>query len=581
MTPTVIETNGSVSVTGLTPQSAHRARFITTSSVDDLITGGHALPVADAVLDDDIDENAVALWLGNRFHELAQKLRLPPAPLPARKFEVPEGRFFIGNPSKMFVYLEQWVARAFERFSKENDAELRTQIASLMQWTLPDHPESLAATWQVASDPERELQRQLQIFGRGTDWISGYEELEDNRFKVKTPLNSFNAFSDFCHETYLTFEATEDVLRLYVRHTLGAVDADSPTLFEDLFKLLKMNNGSFDCSSAYVAIHHSDGIPYASLQSYRTFLMKWPSTEIADQVDLLIGDMWRGMLLILDDLPKQSVQPKEKQNTTSDQQNKDGMVIADHERHSRELPRKGGQIVANVPPSVPQRSNPNLTAFLILVLVCIGLGYFLINPATIQRAPSNSAITSTPEPMGNAYVDRGSINVRAGPGTSYGVSTKLAQGDSVICCIDRKQIQDGGTWVRIRAGDVEGWVNEKLLSKTPSSRHLNEFERPSIAGLNESTRAASFDCTKAIKNAEKLICSDSELSALDGRMAEAYRLVAAASPYKERLKGEQRDWLKNHRNTCATIECLRTVYQVRIKALEGASGQMGVSSGAH
>lgn len=123
--------------------------------------------VADAVLDDDIDKNAVALWLGNRFHELAQKLRLPPAPLPARKFEVPEGRFFIGNPSKMFVYLEQWVARAFERFSKENDAELRAQIASLMQWTLPDHPESLAATWQVARDPERELQRQLQIFGRG------------------------------------------------------------------------------------------------------------------------------------------------------------------------------------------------------------------------------------------------------------------------------------------------------------------------------------------------------------------------------------------------------------------------------
>jgi uncharacterized protein len=100
------------------------------------------------------------------------------------------------------------------------------------------------------------------------------------------------------------------------------------------------------------------------------------------------------------------------------------------------------------------------------------------------------------------------------------------------------------------------------------------------ARVMESAPTVSFDCTKAMKNVERLICFDTELSALDGRMADVYRRIAAVSPYKDRLKIEQRQWLKNHRNACANIECLRAVYQNRILALEAASAQMAASSSA-
>jgi uncharacterized protein len=84
--------------------------------------------------------------------------------------------------------------------------------------------------------------------------------------------------------------------------------------------------------------------------------------------------------------------------------------------------------------------------------------------------------------------------------------------------------------------------------------------------------AASFHCAKARTSVEKMICSDSALSDLDGRLASAYRraLVVAADP--ESQKAEQRAWLMTERKKCADVACLKQSYQQRLTALEAAVG---------
>ena len=71
-------------------------------------------------------------------------------------------------------------------------------------------------------------------------------------------------------------------------------------------------------------------------------------------------------------------------------------------------------------------------------------------------------------------------------------------------------------------------------------------------GFTLPAQAASFDCAKARTAAEKMICADAELSKLDERMATAYTETMARTKDKEKLKREQKQWLK-HRDECAKI----------------------------
>lgn len=62
------------------------------------------------------------------------------------------------------------------------------------------------------------------------------------------------------------------------------------------------------------------------------------------------------------------------------------------------------------------------------------------------------------------YVNAQELNVRSGPGTEYGVLTKLSQGKSVLA-LERSESQDQGLWVKIRTGALEGWVNNKHVTR--------------------------------------------------------------------------------------------------------------------
>ncbi len=79
--------------------------------------------------------------------------------------------------------------------------------------------------------------------------------------------------------------------------------------------------------------------------------------------------------------------------------------------------------------------------------------------------------------------------------------------------------------------------------------------------------AASFDCSKAETFVEMSICNDPELSRLDDKLSEAYKAAKAEVANPEMLKKEQILWLKEVRNKCTNVDCLKKVYEERISEL--------------
>jgi uncharacterized protein len=80
-----------------------------------------------------------------------------------------------------------------------------------------------------------------------------------------------------------------------------------------------------------------------------------------------------------------------------------------------------------------------------------------------------------------------------------------------------------------------------------------------LAVLPNLAQAVTFDCKKASKPDEQLICSNSELSKLDDQVNQTYLYAQAQQPQGQRdyLKLRQREWL-NMRHSCkADISCVR------------------------
>jgi uncharacterized protein len=77
--------------------------------------------------------------------------------------------------------------------------------------------------------------------------------------------------------------------------------------------------------------------------------------------------------------------------------------------------------------------------------------------------------------------------------------------------------------------------------------------------------AASFDCSRARTQVEKLICADPLLGRLDDTLALNYRamLTVDVGQSKQSLRAEQLGWL-SRRNQCKDSHCLVEAYRVRI-----------------
>jgi uncharacterized protein len=113
------------------------------------------------------------------------------------------------------------------------------------------------------------------------------------------------------------------------------------------------------------------------------------------------------------------------------------------------------------------------------------------------------------------------------------------------------------------------WLKQLNYCSGNVSCLLSTYERR-IAELEKYSSGPSFSCAKAITRTEKAICSNSELSNADARLARIYsQRRQSLSKYDTKgLQKEQRAWLKM-RNTCSdNISCLLQIYENRIVELE-------------
>ncbi|MBM3593830.1 MAG: hypothetical protein FJX32_14335 [Alphaproteobacteria bacterium] len=84
------------------------------------------------------------------------------------------------------------------------------------------------------------------------------------------------------------------------------------------------------------------------------------------------------------------------------------------------------------------------------------------------------------------------------------------------------------------------------------------FLATSLWWLVGSATAASFDCAKARRPIEKLICSNPELDAADTRMGEAFKRVNAGFPLKGFVLATQRVFLAGY-SACMNDDTGKTV----------------------
>lgn len=89
-----------------------------------------------------------------------------------------------------------------------------------------------------------------------------------------------------------------------------------------------------------------------------------------------------------------------------------------------------------------------------------------------------------------------------------------------------------------------------------------------LFGLVVPVHAASFDCVRAKTQVEKMICADEYLSSLDDALNREYKNRLRKQAGLLKLKSEQRKWLKEVRNACHEVTCLRTTYEARIRQVK-------------
>ena len=109
-----------------------------------------------------------------------------------------------------------------------------------------------------------------------------------------------------------------------------------------------------------------------------------------------------------------------------------------------------------------------------------------------------------------------------------------------------------GLVAAIIGGVAVWWITEVLYPKPPSGGSGSSV--PIIA---------SFDCRKASTLPERLVCSDHELAELDRRMASLYRDLRQLTNNREGLSSDQISWLKQVRDQCMDVECLKRAYHSR------------------
>jgi len=119
-------------------------------------------------------------------------------------------------------------------------------------------------------------------------------------------------------------------------------------------------------------------------------------------------------------------------------------------------------------------------------------------------------------------------------------------------------------WDSVKASNNAAAV-QSYLAKYPAGTFA-AAAKARLAELDNPVRTVrvqpSFSCAAAINQAERVICADPGLSALDAQTAALYKRAAANAADEAGLANEQTAWLYR-RNQCADTGCIRESYAER------------------
>lgn len=79
---------------------------------------------------------------------------------------------------------------------------------------------------------------------------------------------------------------------------------------------------------------------------------------------------------------------------------------------------------------------------------------------------------------------------------------------------------------------------------------------------------AAVDCSRAKTNSEKLLCSNSRLSAADQRMASAFHAAIKRGIPPQVLMDSQGAWIHDVRDVCNDVECMLKAYEERTSEIK-------------
>ena len=112
--------------------------------------------------------------------------------------------------------------------------------------------------------------------------------------------------------------------------------------------------------------------------------------------------------------------------------------------------------------------------------------------------------------------------------------------------------------------DQDGFQGDDLQFQ----RALTATDKTRISRLKPAKQALwspGFSCEKAASDIERMICTDKNIADMD---ADLSRKIKGAAPD---MLAEQKQWLKEVRDTCTDINCLRDSYATRLDAVAEAA----------
>jgi hypothetical protein len=82
-------------------------------------------------------------------------------------------------------------------------------------------------------------------------------------------------------------------------------------------------------------------------------------------------------------------------------------------------------------------------------------------------------VVAYPQELETLYVNTQQMKLRAGSDTKYDELGRVFYGDAVVA-IETEVSTDGGNWVKVKTGNLEGWLNRKFLSATQPANQKSE-----------------------------------------------------------------------------------------------------------